>query len=70
MEDFRSTVATLVPSTYTYAWPDVAALDRVVLKLRRHGAQVEVVGLNRASESLAERLGTGRDARSGLPARH
>ncbi|MDR0184223.1 SulP family inorganic anion transporter [Lysobacter arvi] len=44
----------------------VAALDRVVLKLRKHGADVEVVGLNRASESLVERLGTHRDeARSG-----
>ena len=48
----------------------MAALDRVVLKLRRHGAQVEVVGLNRASESLVERLGTYRDARTGLPAGH
>lgn len=38
----------------------VAALDRVVLKLRRHGAEVEVVGLNHASESLVERLNTHR----------
>ena len=38
----------------------VAALDRVVLKLRRHGAQVEVIGLNEASESLVEQLGTHR----------
>ncbi|QDW66791.1 STAS domain-containing protein [Luteimonas granuli] len=36
----------------------VAALDRVVLKLRRHGAEVEVIGLNRASRSLVDRLGT------------
>ena len=36
----------------------VAALDRVVLKLRRHGAEVEVVGLNRASQSLVDQLGT------------
>jgi SulP family sulfate permease len=36
----------------------VAALDRVVLKLRRHGASVEVVGLNRASQSLVDQLGT------------
>jgi SulP family sulfate permease len=36
----------------------VAALDRVVLKLRRHGAGVEVIGLNRASQSLVDRLGT------------
>ena len=36
----------------------VAALDRVVLKLRKHGAEVEVTGLNQASASLVQRLGT------------
>jgi len=38
----------------------VAALDRVVLKLRRHGADVDLIGLNQASESLVEQLGTHR----------
>ena len=51
--------------------PDaVAALDRVVLKLRRHGAEVEVIGLNQASESLVDRLGTHRDSEAGLSAGH
>ena len=36
----------------------VAALDRAVLKLRRHGAEVKVIGLNRASQSLVDQLGT------------
>ncbi|MEN1927760.1 SulP family inorganic anion transporter [Luteimonas sp. MJ250] len=36
----------------------VGALDRVVLKLRKHGATVDVVGLNLASQSLVDRLGT------------
>lgn len=36
----------------------VAALDRVVLKLRKHGAQVQVIGLSRASQSLVDKLGT------------
>ncbi|MEN1959242.1 SulP family inorganic anion transporter [Luteimonas sp. MJ246] len=36
----------------------VGALDRVVQKLRKHGATVDVVGLNRASQSLVDRLGT------------
>ncbi len=27
VEDFRSTVAVLTPSTYTYAWPDVDARE-------------------------------------------
>ncbi len=35
----------------------VDALDRVVMKLREHGATVEVFGLNDASETLVDRLG-------------
>ncbi|WP_160119593.1 SulP family inorganic anion transporter [Rhodovarius lipocyclicus] len=35
----------------------VAALDRVVLRFRRQGRQVEVTGLNAASETLVDRLG-------------
>ena len=36
----------------------VGALDRVVGKARRHGAAVEVVGLNAASATMVERFGT------------
>ncbi|HEU0153839.1 MAG TPA: SulP family inorganic anion transporter [Arenimonas sp.] len=35
----------------------VAALDKVVLKFRREGTVVEVVGLNQASATLVDRLG-------------
>lgn len=35
----------------------IQALDKVVLKFRRHGAAVEVVGLNEASETLVSRHG-------------
>ncbi|MDB5818247.1 MAG: putative sulfate transporter [Rhizobacter sp.] len=35
----------------------VAALDKVVERFRKHGCDVEVVGLNRASEGLIERIG-------------
>lgn len=35
----------------------IHALDKVVLKFRRHGAKVEVVGLNEASETLVSRHG-------------
>ncbi|MDB5560355.1 MAG: putative sulfate transporter YbaR [Enterovirga sp.] len=35
----------------------VAALDRIVLKARRNGRAVEVVGLNEASATLVERFG-------------
>ncbi len=35
----------------------VAALDKVVERLRHHGCVVEVVGLNQASAVLIDRLG-------------
>ncbi len=35
----------------------VAALDKVTQRLRKHGSTVEVIGLNRASEVLIDRLG-------------
>ncbi|MBU2314226.1 MAG: SulP family inorganic anion transporter [Alphaproteobacteria bacterium] len=34
----------------------VAALDTIVLKFRRDGAEVEIVGLNKASETIVDRL--------------
>jgi SulP family sulfate permease len=34
----------------------VAAIDKVVLKFRRTGAEVELVGLNKASETLLQNL--------------
>ena len=36
----------------------INALDRVVLKFRRHGIPVDVVGMNEATASMVERLGT------------
>lgn len=48
----------------------VAALDRVVLKFRKHGAEVEVVGLNEASESLVEQLNTHRAPGAGFVGGH
>ncbi|MCF7978930.1 MAG: sodium-independent anion transporter, partial [Chromatiaceae bacterium] len=34
----------------------VTALDKVVLKFRREGTEVEVVGLNQASRTLVDRF--------------
>ncbi|NJN40464.1 MAG: sodium-independent anion transporter, partial [Gammaproteobacteria bacterium] len=34
----------------------VGALDKVVLKFRREGAEVEVIGLNEASTTIVDRL--------------
>jgi SulP family sulfate permease len=36
----------------------VAALDRVVLKFRREGTEVEIIGMNKASATLVDRLAT------------
>jgi SulP family sulfate permease len=35
----------------------VGALDKVVIKFRREGAQVEILGMNEASATLVDRLG-------------
>ena len=34
----------------------VSALDKVVLKFRREGAEVEVIGLNQASATLVDKF--------------
>ncbi|NIV32045.1 MAG: hypothetical protein GWN58_21955, partial [Anaerolineae bacterium] len=34
-----------------------AALDKVVLKFRREGAEVELIGLNEASSTIIDRFG-------------
>ncbi|XNL35594.1 SulP family inorganic anion transporter [Xanthomonas phaseoli pv. dieffenbachiae] len=49
----------LIDLSHAHFWDisAVAALDRVVLKLRAHGAEVEVAGLNQASDTLIETLG-------------
>jgi SulP family sulfate permease len=34
----------------------VAALDMIVLKFRREGSEVEIIGLNEASETIVDSL--------------
>ena len=34
----------------------VAALDMAVLKFRREGAEVDILGMNQASETIVDRL--------------
>ncbi len=56
--DLRETArAVRIDLTRAHLWDvtAVAALEDVVAKLRRHGATVEVVGLNTASETLVDR---------------
>ena len=48
----------------------IGALDAIVLKLRRHGATVEVIGLNKASATMVERFGTHHRADVSRPSSH
>lgn len=48
----------VIDLTHAHIWDGsaVAALDKVVLRLRQRGVSVEVMGLNEASATLVERL--------------
>lgn len=57
--DFREAVERVtIDVSRAHIWDisSVSALDMVVLKLRREGAAVDIVGLNEASETLVDRL--------------
>jgi len=48
----------IIDATHAHFWDTsaIAALDKVVLKLRRDGADVQVAGLNEASATIVDRL--------------
>ncbi|SLN30753.1 SulP family inorganic anion transporter [Oceanibacterium hippocampi] len=50
------TVTIDVSRAHIWDISSVAALDMVVLKFRREGAEVEIIGLNRASETIVDKL--------------
>ncbi|WP_180897845.1 SulP family inorganic anion transporter [Martelella soudanensis] len=57
--DFHEVLETVVIDlTRAHIWDisSVAALDMVVMKFRREGAEVEVIGLNEASATIVDRL--------------
>ena len=57
--DFREVLERVtIDVSRAHIWDisSVAALDTIVLKFRREGAAVEIVGLNRASETIVDRL--------------
>ena len=59
--DFREALERVVIDvSRAHIWDisSVQALDMVVLKFRREGAEVEIIGLNRASETIVDQLGT------------
>ncbi|WP_252272749.1 SulP family inorganic anion transporter [Pseudomonas subflava] len=58
--DFREAVRKVtIDLSRAHFWDitAVAALDKAVIKLRREGAEVEVLGLNEASATLVDRFG-------------
>jgi SulP family sulfate permease len=58
--DFREVVQRVVIDvSHAHFWDlsAVGALDKVVLKFRREGTAVEILGLNEASATLVDRLG-------------
>jgi sulfate permease, SulP family len=58
--DFKEVLRTVridVSGAHFWDLSAVGALDRVVLKFRREGSVVEVIGMNRASATLVDRLG-------------
>ncbi len=57
--DFKEAVEKVVIDvSQAHIWDisSVAALDMVVLKFRREGAEVEIIGLNKASETIVDKL--------------
>ena len=57
--DFKESLEkVIIDVSNAHIWDisSVTALDMVVLKFRREGAEVEIIGLNEASETLVEKL--------------
>ncbi len=57
--DFREALdKVVIDVTHAHIWDisSVSALDMVVMKFRREGAEVELIGLNEASETIVDKL--------------
>jgi SulP family sulfate permease len=57
--DFREALdRVVIDVSRAHIWDisSVAALDMAVLKFRREGAEVEIIGMNEASETIVDRL--------------
>jgi len=62
--DFKEAVDKVIIDVHEAHFWDISAiyaLDKVVIKLRREGADVEVVGLNEASQSLVNQYAAHND---------
>ncbi|MDP2247674.1 MAG: STAS domain-containing protein, partial [Nitrosomonadales bacterium] len=57
--DFKEAVdKVIIDLTHAHFWDitAVTALDKVVIKLRREGTEVEIIGLNEASATIVDRF--------------
>ena len=57
--DFREALEKVtIDISHSHIWDisSVAALDMIVLKFRRDGAEVDIIGLNEASETIVDKL--------------
>jgi SulP family sulfate permease len=57
--DFKEALENVIIDVrHAHIWDisSVTAIDLVVLKFRREGAKVEIVGLNQASETIVDQL--------------
>ncbi|MBE0493728.1 MAG: SulP family inorganic anion transporter [Thiomicrospira sp.] len=62
--DFKEAVDKVIIDVHRAHFWDISAvyaLDKVVIKLRREGAEVEIVGLNQASETLLDKYAVHND---------
>ena len=62
--DFKEAVSTVVIDlTHAHFWDITAvnSLDKVVIKFRREGATVSVVGMNEATETVVDKFGVHND---------
>ncbi|GGY57674.1 sodium-independent anion transporter [Bacterioplanes sanyensis] len=62
--DFREAVSKVtIDLTQAHFWDitAVSSLDKVVIKFRREGAEVELVGMNEATETIVDRFGVHND---------
>ncbi|HBP6526504.1 TPA: SulP family inorganic anion transporter [Pseudomonas aeruginosa] len=58
--DFKEAISKVtIDLTHAHFWDitAVSALDKAVIKLRREGAEVEILGLNEASATIVDRFG-------------
>ncbi|MEM9778862.1 MAG: STAS domain-containing protein, partial [Pseudomonadota bacterium] len=57
--DFREALEKVtIDVSQAHIWDisSVAALDMIVLKFRREGAEVEILGMNKATETIVDQL--------------